>query len=157
MLLCVDKVIHHIYYLWSCDPNVSEDAEFLYVGRSTNPKARQRKFEKRTGIKTWIFFQTMPSFEFAQKAERRIIQEDRPRFNIKIMSSRGTLGIQGLDLWVRRSKRPEDQYWSGRHHTEISKAAIRDATVRQFLDPVKRERHRIACIEATLRRKENSL
>lgn len=151
--------------------------ELIYVGRTVNLAQRVGVFQRRTGLVTSGEYFEYSTFEEAKNEELRLIKLHRPKFNKYLASSPTRLGQRNSDthkerqaralrgrkltddhkskLWKTRSRLPEANSFYGKKHTKEAVAKVRAATTAQFADPVKRERHRLACIEAAKRRKAN--
>ncbi len=79
---------HQVYYL--LDP---ETLEVIYIGRTCNFSERLRYFMNRTGITPKVGIpQRLIDFERACLAEVEAIKRHTPKFNIRVISTKGFLG-----------------------------------------------------------------
>lgn len=149
----------------------------VYIGRTLNVLGRWRTFNKRHGIATaYQVLGAYTDFEEAMFTEIFLIGLYRPPFNHYVASSPARLGRNNSDnhndsirsalqgrklteehkarLWETRSRElatGANNAFYGKHHKPATVKRLREANRLQFADPIKRERHRVACREAGLR------
>lgn len=154
--------MHYVYFLFREGSN-----ELLYIGRSTNPRARRVAFQRREGIR--VEFGDHLQFSRlwdASMAERQAIAHHAPPYNKLNISSRGFLGAHhseeararisaGNKAWERtpefRRKLSEackgrlaTSGFSGRQHTDVAKQKLSgrviSAETRQRMSEAQRRR-----------------
>lgn len=122
----------YVYYLLC-----PESGSILYIGRSHNPQARHKAFERRTGVRTELgSCQRHSTFERAQEAERLAIERHRPLHNKKVMSARGMFGHTHDEA----TKRAIGDKHRGKTMTEESRAKLR-ASIQGRTSAFKGRRH----------------
>lgn len=114
---------YRVYYLFD------EPGELLlYIGRSCDPLARQRAFERRYGIATSLSLcQRFTRFEDACAAELRAIAAHRPPYNKNLVSSRGMYGRPRSAAYreaLSRSMMGKPGTRNGRTNSAAHRAAI---------------------------------
>jgi hypothetical protein len=163
---------HYVYYL-------TLNQELVYIGRSTVPQSRLRAFQRRINRSAVLYaVLEFDSFNAAAAVERSEIAKFRPTYNKYVASSSCRLGKTNtknhnaaLSRGVKKRTKGERRAaallcWEIRDrsghlfshpHSAESRIKSRNRTIEQFNNPEKRERHRLACIAATERRRAAGL
>lgn len=160
-------VAHYIYYL-------SRGNSIVYIGSSVNPTARWRTAQRKWGYDIHISaIVAVENFECRRELELWLLRKYLPMYNKRISSGPSRLGMvnsvahrkalsarlpdsdpisAGKRRWENRSRRPEDNPFYGKSHSPETREKIRKASMEQFSDPTKKERHRIATIAGIAKR-----
>lgn len=136
------KKLQHYFVYYLLDP---ESGQVIYVGRSHRPKKRKTMFEWKYEVTTTLgVCQRFTNFEKACEAEREAIRTHRPKYNKKVTSSAGRLGVPASDITKHKigaanlgrklsevakkkisiAKAGKPGTWIGRHHSNESRAKI---------------------------------
>lgn len=108
--------MYYVYYL-----KQAQTGALLYIGRSHDPKGRQRDFHKRYKVQTVMgICQRHSTFEAACSAELKAIARHQTSFNKKMISSPGNYG---RPLSEGQKKRISQRN-KGHRHTLESKAKM---------------------------------